>query len=366
MTTRAPRLKGRALALIATAAATTTILLLGGCGGGGHADIRTPRDVPATTVAAELRVIPVTLAATGSLEAERTVPISTRMMGWVEKIHVHEDQRVARGDLLISIDDTDLQAKRAQAEAGIAEARAVLTNAEKMVERFQKLYDEKSVSRQQLDDVVTGRDRAAAGVKAALAMRDEVDVQLGYVSITAPTDGLVARKMIEEGGMAAPGQPLLILERAGRMKVVARIGEKNINSVQAGDTVTVNVTSLPDERHRVPVSRVIPAADPMSRTYDVEAYLENPGGRLKSGMFARMLVDVGEREAVVVPAACIRDRGQLRGVFVVDGEGLAHLRWVRTGQVVGDGVEIISGLESGETVVLTSEIPLIEGDKVVH
>jgi RND family efflux transporter MFP subunit len=351
----------RALALLAAAG-----ILVGGCGGKEHGTERESREIRATTTTAALRTVPVTLAATGGLEAERTVQISTRLMGWVKRIHVEEGRTVARGDLLLSIDDTDLMARLAQAEAGIAEAEAVLANAEKMVERFQKLYEEKSVSRQQLDDVLTARDRAVAGVQAARARRDEVNVQLGYVSITAPIDGIVARKLTEVGNMASPGQPLLVLEQAARMKVVARLGERNISQVAAGDSVTVDITSLPDARFVVPVARVIPAANPMSRTYDIETYLDNPSGRLKSGMFARVLVPVGEREAIVVPRACIEERGQLRGVFVVDAGGIAHLRWVRSGQEVPGGVEILAGLEPGETVVLDSELPLVEGDRVVN
>ena len=320
----------------------------------------------AVTTVAPARTVPQYVFATGGLEAAKTVHVSTRMMGWVRKIHVEEGQAVTAGDPLISIDDTDLRAKMAQVEAGIAEARAVLANAERMVVRFEKLYAENSVSKQQLDDVVTGRDRARAGITAAQAMRDEVEVHLSYVEITAPMAGIVARKKIEEGNMANPGLPLLVLEQNDRMKVVARLGEKDVSSVTAGDSVRVDVTSLADARFAVPLARVIPTANPGSRTYDIEAYLPNPTGRLKSGMFARVSVPIGERQAVVVPAESIISRGQLRGVFVVDGEGLARLRWIRLGHPLAGGVEVLSGLEGGETIVVSAEQPLIEGDRVVR
>jgi RND family efflux transporter MFP subunit len=336
-----------------------------GCGRHHEAEVAAGRDVQATTIVATPQRIGEYVRTTGSLKAQQTVQISTRMMGWVRKIHVQEGQYVEAGAPLISIDDSDLRAKKAQVEAGIAEARAVLANAETMVARFENLFAEKSVSKQQLDDVMTGRDRAAAGLAAALARRQEVEVQLGYVDIAAPVAGLVARKMIEEGDMASPGVPLLVLEDNERMKVIARLGEKDIDAVSPGDTVLVEVTSLEDAQYRTPLARVIPAADPGSRTYDIEAYVPNPEGRLKSGMFARVRVQVGWREAVAVPAASIAARGQLRGVFVVDQDSVVHLRWVRLGHAFAQQVEVLSGLKRGETIVLSAAVPLVEGDRVV-
>jgi RND family efflux transporter MFP subunit len=324
------------------------------------------REVSCVTGQASLQNIPLNVMATGALQADQTVMVSTRMMGWIRKIHVTEGQVVKKGDALVSIDDSDLRAKKSQAEAGITEAKAVLTNAERMAARFQKLYEEKSVSKQQLDDVVTGRDRAAAGVEMAKAGLREVNVHLSYLDIVAPVDGIVARKMVEEGNMANPGTPLLALESLGKMKVVAHLGEKDVSMVSAGDMVNINVTSLANANFAVPLARVIQSANPGSRTYDIEAYVENTDGRLKSGMFARVTVPVGTRNAILVPTEAITRRGQLTGVWTVDQQDIVHLRWIRLGREIGDQVEILSGLAGNETVILTSEAPLAEGDKAVR
>jgi RND family efflux transporter MFP subunit len=350
------------LGLLLVAGAVT----LPGCGRRSEDTAARNREVQGVTAEALLRQVPLQVMATGSLQAARTVQVSTRMMGWVRKIHVREGEVVGRGAPLLTIDDTDLKAKRAQVEAGIAEAEAVLANAEKMFQRFEKLYAEQSVSKQQLDDVRTGRDRAAAGRESALAMRDEVNVNLSYLDIKAPAAGLVARKMIEEGDMASPGRPLLTLEQAERMKVVANLSEKDVDSVRPGDMVTVEVPSLAGAVFTVPVDNVITTANPGSRTYDIETYLDNPEGRLKSGMFARVHVTVGQREAVLVPRESIIERGQLRGVFITDAEGLAKLCWVRLGHQLEDGMEVLAGLQGGETVVVSSAVPLVEGDRVVR
>jgi RND family efflux transporter MFP subunit len=343
-----------------------TMLTLAGCGSDPETRQAEPKQVACTTARAELHSVPQEVTATGSLQADKSIMVSTRMMGWVRHIHVSEGQAVTKGDPLVSIDDTDLLAKKAQAQAGIAEAEAVLANAQKMVERFERLYAEKSVSRAQLDDVVTGRDRAAAGLDMARAGLREVNVHLSYLDITAPSDGVVARQMIEEGDMANPGMPLFVLEQTNLIKVVAHLGEKDVGAVQAGQEVEVSVSSLEGAVFRVPLDRIIPTANPGSRTYDIEATLDNSTGQLRSGMFARMRVPVGTRQAVMVPAEAIIRRGQLTGLWTVDQDAEAHLRWVRLGHQRQDLVEVLSGLTGNETVVLTSEMPLAEGDKVVN
>jgi len=339
---------------------------LAGCGSGGDAAATGGKEVRAETARAARIAAPRVVTASGSLEAANSAMVSTRMMGWVKRVHVDAGQRVAKGDPLVSIDDTDLRAKKAQAEAGIAEAKAVLANAETMVGRFERLYAEDSVSKAQLDEVTTGRDRAAAGLEMAKAALREVNVHLGYLDIVAPTDGLVARRMVDPGDMANPGMPLITLEKTEHMKVVAHVGERDVAVVTAGDSVTIDVSSLPGAVYTAAVDRVVPTANPGSRTYDVEAHIDNPDGRLKSGMFARMSIPVGTRSAVVVPEPAVIRRGQLTGVWVVGDQGRASLRWVRLGRAVGDQVEVLSGLEGDETVVVSATVPLAEGDKVVR
>ncbi len=350
------------LRLMITAAAA---LALGGCSPSSETNASSPKEVRCETAAIQVSTAPRELTATGSLEAETSIMVSTRMMGWVKKIHAAEGDAVRKGDPLISIDDTDLRAKKAQAEAGITEAKAVLANAEKMATRFQNLYADKSVSKQQLDDVLTGRDRAAAGLKMAEAGLREVNVHLSYLDITAPSDGIVGRKMIEEGDMANPGMPLMILEDISTMKVVAHVGEKDISNLKVGDAIRVEVTSLTDAVYDAVISRVIPTANPGSRTYDIEAIVPNPDHRLKSGMFARVTLQGPMATSVLVPRQAVVRRGQLTGVWLVRDDGTAHLRWIRLGRPHGDAFAALSGLQGGETVVLTAAQPLAEGDKVV-
>jgi len=176
----------KTLKIFVAAVTLMTLFMNTGCSKESETNEPQPKNVSCELGSASKASLPKTVTATGSLAADKTVMISTRMMGWVKKVHVYEGQLVSKGDPLIDIDDTDLKAKKAQAEAGIAEAKAVVTNAEKMAERFEKLFADKSVSRQQLDDVLTGRDRSLAGLAMAEAGLKEVNVHLSYLSIVAP------------------------------------------------------------------------------------------------------------------------------------------------------------------------------------
>lgn len=341
-------------------------LLLSGCGGADEPARYEPKQVRAELVEALRTSVPRTVTATGELRAENTVEVATRMMGHVREVLVREGDRVEAGQSLVRIDDTDVLAQRRQAQAALAEAQAVLANAETNLARFERLFAEKSTSRAQLDDVRTGRDRARAGVQRAQAAVAEIDVHLGYLRVQAPTDGTVSRRLVDPGDMARPGMPLVILEQRNVMKVRAGLAEQDIDLIRVGADVRVKVTSLEQTVHTVPIARINPAASPMSRTFDLEAYLPNQDGRLRSGMFARVEVSVGAREAVLVPTEALHRRGQLTGVWLVDDTDTVRLRWIRTGRQFGDETEVISGLQGGETVVLRASLPLVEGDKVVR
>jgi RND family efflux transporter MFP subunit len=341
------------------------VIVVAGCGGGEEPAFYEPKTVEATVATVERSMVPRLVTATGELEAQNSVEVSTRLMGHVREVLVRSGEKVSRGQVLVRIDDTDMAARQRQAEAAIAEAQAVLANAETNLERFERLYAEKSVSKSQLDDVRTARDRAVAGLHRAEASLSEVEVQLEYLRITAPTDGTVVRRLVDPGDMANPGQPLVTLEQNNIMKVRAGISERDINMVDVGGEIRVKVSSLDETVYEVPVARIQPAANPMSRTFDLEAYLPNDDGRLKSGMFARVEVSIGQREAVVVPRKALHERGQLTGVWIVNEKDEAHLRWIRVGRRLDEQVEVVSGLQGGETIVIDAAQPLIEGDKIV-
>lgn len=336
-------------------------LALAGCGSGEHREAAQASPVSVQTVAISDQAVPALVTAMGTTAAAQTATVGTKLMSRVTEVLVREGDRVRKGDALVRLDSQDLAAKRRQAEAGVAETRSVLENAGLMLRRIQSLYDQKAAPKKALDDARTGQARAQAAAQASEAALKELDATLAYGVVRAPFDGVVVKKMIEPGDMAAPGAPLLVVEDPSRIKVVARVSEGAFNAVRVGGAASVEI----GDSKRLPcvIDRVIPSADPSSRTFDVEAVLDNADGQLRSGMFARLLIEAGERRAVLIPRSGLVIQGQLEGVFVADGE-VARLRWVRTGRDYGDRVEVLSGLGSGERIAVSGLDRLKDGDRI--
>ena len=140
----------------------------------------------------------------GKIQAENSAELSTRLMGFVNKIHINVGDEVRMGQLLISINNSDLQAKRAQVNASIAEITAAHNNAQKDYNRFKNLFAENSASQKELDDMTAHYEMAKARLEAANQMKNEVNAQFAYSNITAPFSGVVTGKHVEVGDMANP------------------------------------------------------------------------------------------------------------------------------------------------------------------
>ena len=145
------------------------------------------------------------VTASGKIQAENSADLSTRMMGFVNKIHVNVGDNVRKGQLLVSINNTDLQAKRAQVNAGITEVTAAFNNAQKDYNRFKNLFADNSASQKEMDDMTAHFEMAKARLEAANQMKNEVNSQFAYSNIKAPFNGVVTNKNIKVGDMANPG-----------------------------------------------------------------------------------------------------------------------------------------------------------------
>ena len=163
------------------------------------------------------------VTASGKIEAENSANLSTRMMGYVTKVHVQVGQKVGAGQLLVSINNTDLQAKKAQVDASILQATAGFNNAKKDYDRFMNLFKQQSASQKELDDMTARYEMAKAGLEGARQMRNEVVAQFSYSNIKAPFSGVVTNTFVKEGDMANPGMPLVSVEGASKLQVMAMV-----------------------------------------------------------------------------------------------------------------------------------------------
>lgn len=312
------------------------------------------------------------VTASGKIEAENSANVSTRMMGYVTKVNVKVGQKVSAGQLLISINNTDLQAKKAQVDASILQATAAYNNAKKDFDRFTALFNQQSASQKELDDMTSRYEMAKAGLEGAKQMRNEVMAQFSYSNITAPFSGEVINTFIKEGDMANPGMPLVSIEGASHLQVTAMVSESDITSIQNGMNVKVLVKSSNQEL----TGKVIEVSGSAKNTggqYLVKINLNNSNAKVLSGMFVNVQFPLVSKKQtttattnkVVVPESALIHQGQLTGIYTIGNKDIAILRWLRIGKTFGNQVEVLSGLSENEQYIVSAEGKLYNGVKVV-
>ena len=309
------------------------------------------------------------VTASGKIEAENSANVSTRMMGYVTKVHVKVGQKVGAGQLLVSINNTDLQAKKAQVDASILQATSGYNNAKKDYDRFIALFNQQSASQKELDDMTARFEMAKAGLEGAKQMRNEVMAQFNYANITAPFSGTVTNTFIKEGDMANPGMPLVSVEGLGKLQVTAMVSESDISKIANGMGVNVTIKSQ-NKQVGGRVSEVSPSAKNTGGQYLVKVNLDEIDKTILSGMFVnvqfpieKLNIKAKNSEQVLVPETALVRQGQLTGVYTI-ANNTAILRWLRTGKTYGDKVEVLSGLKSDEPYIVSSEGKLFNGAKI--
>ncbi|TVZ28432.1 RND family efflux transporter MFP subunit [Gillisia sp. Hel_I_86] len=322
--------------------------------------------VPVTVSSVALENNTPFLTASGKIEAANSTTLSTRMMGFVDKVHVNVGQKVTKGQLLVSINNSDLSAKQAQTSAGITEAQAAFNNAEKDYQRFQNLYADNSASQKELDDQRARYEMAKARLEGAKQMKNEVQSQFAYVNLRAPFNGTITNKFIEAGDMANPGEPLVSVEGPGNFEVTAPVPESEISKIKSGAEVEVIVKSS-DEILPGKVTEVSTSAKNTGGQYLVKVVLDKTDANILSGMYATVQFPIEKKTGatiVLVPKEALVIRGQLTGIYTVSQSNTALLRWVRLGRTFGDNVEVLSGLAADENYIISSEGKLFNGAKI--
>lgn len=303
----------------------------------------------------------------GQVSSQQTAMISTRHMGFVERVLVKQGDVVRAGQLLLTVNSSDLQAKLAQTDAMVSEAQAALAVAERDAQRFRNLHGQKSVSDKELENVELHLASMRAKVQQARQGQREVKAMMAYTRITAPFSGVVTQKMVDAGSMANPGHPLLVIEQSGELQVTASLPEEYLKYVKTGDAVRVGVKAAGRELSGV-VSELSPSAAMTGGQYAIKVRLNGDKSDLRSGMYAHVrianVVAESQEERILVDANSIVRRDQLTGLYVVASDNSAQLRWVRLGKTVGQQVEVLSGLKAGEKVIRPTDKKLRNGQKV--
>ena len=338
---------------------------LSGCSNEHRAEpsaVETVSNVPVTV--AQKTTVPDWLEAVGTVRAAQTSQVSSQMIGTIIEIRSHEGDHVQNAQVLATIDDAQPRSAADQAKAALAvaeneisAANSDLVLAQSTLLRYQQLYDKKSVSPQEFDEIKARyqsaearRDMTRAGKAQASAALTQAQTSLGYTQIRSPFSGVVTEKKADAGTLASPGMPIFTLEDTRSFRLEVTVDETDIHLVHVGQIAPVSIDGLGNRQLSGKIAQIVPAADTASHSFLVKVELPAEA-RLRSGFFGRARFPRGEGAAMLIPRISLVERGQLQGVYVLDANQIAGLRYVTLGRSTGDQAEVLSGLQVGEKLV---------------
>lgn len=356
------------------------------------------------TVAVALASMPDFYEAVGTVRSRTTTVISARTMGRISRVLVSEGDRVRAGQTLVEIDSRDAAVQVRRAEAGESEARESLTALDREIsaaefgraaaeanrklaastfERYRGLHERRSISDQEFDEVQTKlsaataeMERASAMLESAKARRNQTlaridlakaektgaDLYMDYNRVVSPINGVVTAKNAEVGMIASPGVPLLTVEDAAAYRLEAQVSESRSGAIRKGDSVRIQLEAAGAEEVQGKVSEIVPSADPSTRSLIVKVDLPS-GHSLRSGSFGRAFFSSGERSVMSVPRSLVTQHGQLTSIYVLD-EKIVRQRLIKIGKTLGDRVEVLAGLQTGDLLIVEPRERLADGIEV--
>lgn len=288
----------------------------------------------------------------GTLRANAEAEVATEVDGRLLEITADLGDQVAEGQVLAALDSASLDAQ-------LREATATLQKTTNEEARARRLKEEGVMSQQEYDTISSAQN-------VSLARRDVLAIQLGHTRIRAPFAGRIAKRMVDVGNYVRVGTAIFVLVADDPLRLRGEVPERFVAQLAVGQDVRGHVEAYPEEVLAGRLSRISAAADPTSRAITVEALVPNPDGRLKVGFFCKAAIMTRvDTEALVIPVDSLVNFAGVTRVFIVDQEGTAHSREVRTGLSLGAKVEVLSGLERDDRVATSALGRLSEGTKVL-
>jgi len=331
------------------------------------------------TATAEPKEFTTRLDVLGELEPLYSVEVMSRISGRLKEVLVQRGDLVQEGQLVAVVDDVDLQQQIRRAEAAVAVAKASVArekashdNLVIQVERYQALHEESLVSTQDLQDLESRLRVSSAQVQLAQAQVDqaeaslrELKVQQEQTRVYSPLTGFVGTRHLDPGALVGSSVPIVRVIDVSRVKTVVPVTEGVLPEIRKGLGAEVRVDGYPNKIYRGHVTRISPLLNPETRAADCEIEIENQAETLKPGMFARVTIDASKsRNSLAIPRAALLTRGSEKGVFLLTGDLTTEYRRIDIGDIQGDFVEVLSGLEAGTRVVTAGAQKLNDGDKV--
>jgi HlyD family secretion protein len=290
---------------------------------------------------------PVWYEAVGTVNSRIETTVAPQVTGLIVNILVKEGDAIEKDNLIATLNNEEFQARMEQTRSGVDAAKAELEQAQSHYQRIERLFKQNAATQEQREIAETRMKQAEAGMKVAEQKLKEASITFGYTRIFSPLTGVVTKRSADPGDLAWPGKALVSIHDPDNLELVADIREGLIHQIKLGDAVEVQIASV---HQTVPgiVGEIVPLADPASRSFLVKVALPKIPN-LFPGVFGKLKIKTGERDAVMVAAQAVVTIGQLQTVILKIGDHWQR-RYVTTGSQLDGEVEILSGLRGGETI----------------
>lgn len=332
-----------------TAIAASLLLVLAACGGG-QKIAELPLLPPLDTVIVQAGGAGQGRTWDGVIEAVQQADLSAQTAGRVVAVDADVNTRVAAGTVLLRLTAVEQQAGANVARAQLRAAEASAAEAEATFARYSALAARQLVSRLQIDQLRAARDTAIAARDAAHAQLAQAGQQADYTVVRAPFAGIVSARRVEPGESIATGQALMSVYAPGALRIQVQVPQSDADAIRSSNRARV---VLADGRSAdAPEVTVFPTADPATHSVTVRVVLPALKDPPQPGATAKVVFAISGGVAVLqIPHSALAQRGELSGVYVLDGNRLS-LRQLRLGQRVGEQVEVLAGLQGGERIAV--------------
>lgn len=325
------------------------VIAAAGCGNSGNKEAQQAVVVIEDPVVAveqvHVREVPQIATYTSTVQAYVKNNIAPQMTGRITKINAEIGDFVKKGQILAEID-----------KAQLLQAQLQLQNKEVELQRLKSLYEAGGLSKSDLDAIELAYNVA----------KTQVDNLLENTVLRSPIDGVVTARNYDAGDLYGMSAPIYTVEQIVPVKLLVGISESDYSKVKKGDSIEITADAIPGKTFYGKVEKIYPTIDPATRTFTVEVVVENKYKTLRPGMFARVAVNFGSNNNVVVPdVAVVKQQGSgERFIYVLNEDGTVTYQKVVLGRRMGAEYEVLEGLKDGDRIVTGGQIRLKDGIKV--
>jgi RND family efflux transporter MFP subunit len=313
------------------------------CGEKKQETIQEETKVKVNASVAELQKVEKISTYTANVQADVINQITPAMPGRIEKIYVEIGQRVQKNQLLVQMESSNLQQQNTQ-----------LANLQRDYDRYSELLKVGGIAQQQVDQVKTQIDMLTAAIKN---LRENTQ-------LLSPINGIVTARNYDNGNVFAQ-LPILTVQQLNPLKAIVHVSESNFTDVKLGMPAEIKLDVYGEEMFNGKVSLIYPTIDASTHTFGVEVDINNQNMRVRPGMYARVSLNFGVKESIVIPDAAVQKQSGANDKYVyVIENGVARYRKVELGQRLENNYEVLSGLDDGDIVVIAGQTRLIDGTNV--